>query len=66
MILALLKWKFREIINQKIIFTKNRSICDKKGIILIFDECTSGFGKLLVDYTNYTTLNLILRGLEKL
>ena len=54
-----------KIINQKIIFYKKKIFCDK-GIILILMNVPQALGKLLVDYTNYTTLNLILRGLEKL
>ena len=34
----------------KRIFEKVREICSKKNIVLIFDECTSGFVKHLVDY----------------
>ena len=30
-------------LSQKIIFFKVRNIADKNNIVLIFDECTSGF-----------------------
>ena len=42
-ILVLLKWKFKEMKYQKIIFLKIRKLATSKNIVLIFDECTSGF-----------------------
>ena len=33
----------REILLEKNFLKKVRELCDEKGIILIFDECTSGF-----------------------
>ena len=41
------KWKLLEIIFQKITSLKVRQLCYKKKIILIFDECTSGFRQCL-------------------
>ena len=39
-----LRWKLVEIKDQKITSEKKvRALCDKKKIILIFDECSSGF-----------------------
>ena len=32
---------------------KVRKLADKKGIVLIFDECTSAFRKIMVDYINF-------------
>ena len=38
-----LKWKFKEIFLLKKFFKKIRKLCNQNGIVLIFDECTSGF-----------------------
>ena len=45
---------------------KVREIATKNKIVLIFDECTSGFRVLLVDYIKSTKSILICVFLERL
>ena len=41
--LAAVKMEVVKVLNKKRLFREIRKICTEKNIILIFDECTSGF-----------------------
>ena len=43
-----------------------RDLCTRRNIVLIFDECTSGFEKHLEDFISNMELTLILRCLVRL
>ena len=55
----------REVEPNKGYLQKIRKLCNKKGIVLIFDECTSGFKKHTVDYINFMELILISQFSER-
>ena len=47
----------RSVAPQDGFLAKVRSLASEKGIVLVFDECTSGLGKVLAEYINFTGLS---------